>query len=108
MNAVAHLGPDLVVRLADGRAEHRDDRSRFAPSLFHRADRRLRRRRQGAPRQPECAAPMTRAFASAKRIGPQSAVLTPSATPGWLVTIASAFGPMPGAQTLVTTVTLVP
>ena len=46
-----------------------------------------------APRQPACAAPMTRACGSANSSGPQSAVLTPIASPGVLVTIASARGP---------------
>ncbi len=45
-----------------------------------------------APRQPACAAPMTRACASANSTGPQSAVETPMASPATLVTIASARG----------------
>ena len=44
-----------------------------------------------APFQPEWAAPMTPALVSAKRMGPQSAVETPMARPGVLVTSASAF-----------------
>ena len=41
----------------------------------------------------------TRACGSAKRIGPQSAVPTPTAIPGSAVATASAFGPSPGPQT---------
>ena len=42
-----------------------------------------------APFQPACAAPMTRACWSAKRIMPQSAPVTPSANPAVAVTSAS-------------------
>ena len=42
--------------------------------------------------QPAWAAPMIRAFASAKRTGVQSAASSPSAMSGRVVTIASAFG----------------
>ena len=45
-----------------------------------------------APFQPACAAPITPALVSAKRTGAQSAVSTPSAMPGTLVTLASACG----------------
>jgi copper oxidase (laccase) domain-containing protein len=45
-----------------------------------------------APFQPEWAAPITRACGSTNRIGPQSAAVTPSASPGTLVTMASARG----------------
>ena len=48
-----------------------------------------------APFQPACAAPMTRASASANSTGPQSAVDAPMAMPGRSVTIASAFGRSP-------------
>ncbi len=61
-----------------------------------------------APRQPAWAAPITRASASAKRIGPQSAAPTPSATPVRLVTTASALGPLPGSHTVSTTTVSVP
>jgi hypothetical protein len=45
-----------------------------------------------APRQPACAAPITRACASASSSGPQSAVETPIASSGVRVTMASARG----------------
>ena len=45
-----------------------------------------------APFHPACAAPMTRACGSANRIGPQSAALTPIASPDVRVTMASARG----------------
>ena len=45
-----------------------------------------------APFQPACAAPITRAFGSTNRIGPQSAAVTPIARPSVRVTMASAFG----------------
>ena len=45
-----------------------------------------------APRQPAWAAPITPFLLSANRTGPQSAVVMPSASPGRLVTIASALG----------------
>jgi len=45
-----------------------------------------------APFQPACAAPITPVLASANKIGPQSAVVTPIASPGVRVTIASARG----------------
>src|SRR5262249_26978994 len=49
-----------------------------------------------APRQPAWATPMTPAVSSANRTGPQSAVVTPMASPGTAVTIASARGPSCG------------
>ena len=45
-----------------------------------------------APRQPPCAAPMTRASGSANSTGAQSAASTPSAIPGTRVTMPSARG----------------
>jgi hypothetical protein len=45
-----------------------------------------------APFQPACAAPTTRARGSANRIIPQSAPVTPSASPGVAVTIPSQRG----------------
>jgi hypothetical protein len=59
-----------------------------------------------APRQPACAAPITRACASANSTGPQSAVDTPTASPGVRVTMASARGRSFGdhARSAVTTV----
>ena len=45
-----------------------------------------------APFQPACAAPTTRAFGSANRIMPQSAPVTPSASPGVAVTTPSQRG----------------
>ena len=45
-----------------------------------------------APFQPACAAPMTRAFGSASRTGPQSAAVMPMAKPSMRVTMASARG----------------
>ena len=52
-----------------------------------------------APFQPACAAPITLASGSTSSTGAQSAVSTPRAMPGTEVTMASAFGPSPGAQT---------
>ena len=51
-----------------------------------------------APFQPACAAPTTRARESANRIMPQSAPVTPSASPGVAVTIPSQRGRASGAQ----------
>ena len=51
-----------------------------------------------APFQPACAAPMTRASASANSTGPQSAVEAPIAMPGRSVTMASAFGRSPAKR----------
>jgi hypothetical protein len=51
-----------------------------------------------APLQPACAAPTTRAFGSANRIMPQSAPVTPSASPGVAVTRPSQRGLASGAQ----------
>ena len=48
-----------------------------------------------APFQPAWAAPMTPLSPSQNRTGPQSAVKTPSITPGVAVTSASAFGRSP-------------
>ncbi len=45
-----------------------------------------------APRQPACAAPTTPACGSAKSTGPQSAVVTPTASARMRVTMASACG----------------
>ena len=45
-----------------------------------------------APFQPAWAAPITRAAGSANSTGPQSAAVTPSASPGVAVTMASACG----------------
>ncbi len=53
-----------------------------------------------APRQPACAAPMTRAAPSQNRTGAQSAVRTPMASPGFAVTMASASGILPSFQGL--------
>ena len=51
-----------------------------------------------APRQPAWAAQMTPAAPSANRTGAQSAVVTPIASPGAAVTIASARGRSCGCQ----------
>ena len=51
-----------------------------------------------APFQPACAAPTTRASASANRIMPQSAPVTPSARPGVAVTSPSQRGRASGGQ----------
>ena len=54
-----------------------------------------------APFQPACAAPITPAPASANRIMPQSAPVTPSASPGVAVTIPSQRGrASQGAETV--------
>ena len=58
-----------------------------------------------APFQPACAAPITRAFGSTNRIGPQSAAVTPIARPSVRVTMASARGRDAPCQGAVATTT---
>ncbi len=89
------LRPDLVGVAPDGRPSTAVTRSRRAPSRSI-ADSTASPMPVKEPFQPECAAPITRASRSAKRIGPQSADRAASATPGRDVTIASAFGRSPG------------
>jgi hypothetical protein len=60
--------------------------------LAHGRDRRLEDAVEGAAPPAAWAAPTTRASASAKSTGAQSAVRMPSATPGARVTMASTFG----------------
>ena len=85
------VGADLVVRLADHRPGGRDDAAARGAELFHRRDR-ASSTPSSAPRQPACAAPITRACASANSTGPQSAVEMPMASAGTRVTMASARG----------------
>ena len=60
---------------------------------------------ESAPRQPAWAAPMTRAFGSASRTGPQSAVVTPMASARMRVTMASARGRASGGHGVSATTT---
>ena len=77
-------------------------RSGFAPS-FRMASTVASMMPPSAPFQPACAAPITRAVPSQSSTGAQSAVSTPMASPGVLVTMASASGgvsPFHGASAI--------
>ena len=92
------LGADFVGRLRDAGTERgRRCASRFAPSRSIAATV-ASTTPVSAPFQPACAAPTTRASGSANRIMPQSAPVTPSASPGVAVTTPSQRGRASGAQ----------
>ncbi len=85
------FGADLVGSAADARADPGTDTARARRRAVPSRDRRLDHAADG-PRQPACAAPMTRAAGSHSSTGAQSAARTPSARPGTLVAMPSAAG----------------